>query len=235
MKVEAVELKEQSPERIKADLPIGSYVCFSVGDTGGGIEPSIISHIFDPFFTTRSAGQGTGLGLAAVMGTAINHDGAVTVESKMGLGSIFRIYIPEVEGPLAEHEEQEIQLPSVRGLRVLIVEDEPILRASTAMLLKDQGCEVNVADTGAQGVEIYSVNKDNIDVVLLDLIMPQMNGVEVYTRLKEINPDASVVMTSGYTDQQNIPDGVQFVGKPYRLARLMEALHEACGARKRRA
>ncbi len=226
----SVELSELSLSREDAEkegLPIGRYVSIVVADNGRGIPEEAMPHIFEPFFTTKGAAQGTGLGLPAVKSTVESHEGSIRVDSSEQ-GTRFELILPAAE-PLNDETRTEINRSTSGspGMTVLIIEDEPILRASTAMLLEDYEWNVLTASTGKAGVEMLMNADDAIDVVLLDMIMPESNGVEVFAHLREVDPRIPIVMTSGFTDKQNIPEGVPFVRKPYRMTELLEALRDA--------
>lgn len=215
-------------------VQLGRYVKISVTDTGVGMDEEIKQRVFDPFFTTREIGRGTGLGLASVYGIVKNHGGFVNVYSEKGKGSTFNIYLPAYEKIKKEEEKKETgaRIPGT-GL-VLFVDDEQMIIDVGQAILKRLGYSVITATGGEQAVDIYNKNRDKIDLVILDMIMPDMPGSEVFTKIRAINPDAKILLSSGYAlDGQ--ASGIMekgcngFIQKPFSVnklsAKLSEILH----------
>ena len=212
-----------------------SYACLSVTDTGPGLDAAANERIFDPFFTTRFTGRG--LGLPVVLGLMRSYEGAITVESKLGEGTGFRVYFPiseQVELPLRE---EILAFPQIQGGGlVLVVDDEPTIRDIARTMLEERlGYKVITAGDGFEAVEIFRSRKDEFCLVLLDLSMPGMNGWETLSALRALRPDIPVVLASGYDEAQVMqgdhPDRPQaFLHKPY----LTEDLREALAAAQRR-
>ena len=176
----------------------GRYVKISVTDTGVGMDKEIQEKIFDPFFTTKEMGKGTGLGLASAYGIIKNHGGFINVYSEKGHGTTFNIYLPASEKAVIEEKKPAGDL--LRGTEtVLFVDDEDIIIEIAEELFKELGYKVLIARSGKEAIEIYQGNKDRIDIVLLDMIMPGMSGGKTYDKLKEINPDIKVLLVSGYS------------------------------------
>ena len=225
-----IELTEADLLRREAELTSGNYVEIEFTDTGNGISPEIIGRIFEPFFTTKEAGKGTGLGLAAVYGSVKEHHGAIRVNSQVGMGTTFKIYLPV-------HDEMEVAaghqfdiVPSGHGC-ILLVDDEKIIRTASKGLLEDLGYEVLVAEDGEQGVAIYRENMDKIDVVILDMVMPKMNGADCFYQIRKLNPEAKIFMASGFSGNAVIgtlkQDGlVGFINKPYSSIQIGQILRE---------
>ncbi|MBN2711228.1 MAG: response regulator, partial [Planctomycetes bacterium] len=209
------------------DVTPGEYACIRVEDNGTGIAPELQKRIFEPFFTTKAEGKGTGLGLASVYGAINSHHGALTLESEIDKGSTFRILLP-LSHETRSHETQN-ELPAPQGMgTVLIVDDEMMLRTTAKLMLEDCGYKVFVAGDAEEGIETYKKNADKIDIVLLDMVMPKMNGAEVYAELSIINPEVKVIMTSGFTQNEHIPQGIAaFIKKPYRRGDLSNAIYLA--------
>ncbi|NVL90694.1 MAG: PAS domain S-box protein, partial [Desulfobacterales bacterium] len=213
-------------------LQPGRYVKISVTDTGIGIDDAIQQRIFDPFFTTKQLGWGTGLGLASAYGIVINHDGIINVYSKKGHGSTFNTYLPAAKSavPSAEPVARDEQIK--RGTEtILLVDDEQTVLDVGKELLSELGYTVLEAIGGREAVEIYKENKDKIDMVLLDMVMPRMGGGEVYDRMKKINPSIKVLLSSGYSmNDQTIEilergcDG--FIQKPFNIHELSIKIRE---------
>lgn len=208
----------------------GRYIKISITDTGVGMDEKTKQKIFEPFFTTREQGLGAGLGLSTVYSIIKNHHGYITVYSQPLKGTTFNIYLPASAEKSEKAPPQ--RTPLLRGKEtILIVEDEKrILDIATAMLT-ELGYKVMTADSGIEALIIYRSNMEEIDLILLDLIMPKMNGAETYKRLKEINPDIKVLVSSGYTLDENtaklLDSGCSgFIQKPYDLMELSQKVRE---------
>jgi len=209
-------------------------VGIEIADTGSGIDPSIRSRVFDPFFTTKGVGEGTGLGLPMVYAVIKNHHGSIELESELGRGTIFRIYLSAL-GARKDAGTNGAAAPApppaeARGKRTLLVaEDEPAMVLLLEKMLPGQGYDVIAAMDGEEVVEVYRRRKDEIDAVLLDIGLPKLAGWEVLLKLKEENPEVRVMVASGYIDAELKTKlreaGVrEFIGKPYRLESIVAAL-----------
>ncbi|ACB76837.1 PAS domain-containing hybrid sensor histidine kinase/response regulator [Opitutus terrae] len=180
------------------DAPPGSYVMLSVKDTGVGMTPEIMERIFDPFFTTKDLGRGTGLGLSTVLGIVRSHGGFVNVSSEAGKGSDFRVYLPasraEVAEPAAEPAEP---LPLGHGELILVVDDEEPIRDATRHVLVKQNYRVVTATDGKEAVTAFLDQRDNVQLLLTDMMMPQMGGAALIRALRLLNPQLKVIATSG--------------------------------------
>ncbi len=213
-------------------LAEGNYLKLTVGDTGVGISPSIRDKIFEPFFSTKATGKGTGLGLAAVMGIVEEHQGAVEVESRPDGGSLFSIYLPLTgESTKVEPEVPAACATNYQGV-VLVIDDEPIIRTMAEVLLTESGFDVITAADGREGVDVYTRRHDEIDVVLLDFIMPVMDGLATLAALREIDPGVKVVIASGFTSdhrKQSLLDAgaLDAVNKPFSQQEICSALISA--------
>jgi PAS domain S-box-containing protein len=211
-------------------LAPGRYVKLSVTDTGLGMDENIQKRIFEPFFTTKEMGRGTGLGLATVYGIIKNHDGFIEVKSKKGDGTTFDVYLPATDIEIVEDKRADEKL--VRGSEtVLFVDDEDLIIDVGEQILKRMGYTVFVARSGKEALEIFSKKKDDIDMVILDMIMPDMSGGEAYDRLCEIHPDIKVLLSSGYSlrgQARNIlARGCKgFIQKPFNMRELSHKLRE---------
>jgi PAS domain S-box-containing protein len=202
-------------------LKPGNYVKVSITDTGIGMDETTRQRIFEPFFTTKELGRGTGLGLAAVYGIIANHDGCIRVDSEKGKGTTFIIYLPasEKEVPVEKKLSEEF----FKGKEtVLLVDDEDMVSDVGKRLLERLGYLVLVAAGGKEAIEIYDKNKDKIELVILDMIMPGMGGGEAFDRLKTINPGIKVLLSSGYSMDgqaaQIMARGCKgFIQKPFNL------------------
>lgn len=211
-------------------LSAGSAVGLEVQDSGPGLEPGQLSRIFDPFYSTRATGRG--LGLSAALGIVRAHRGGMAVESRAGQGATFRILLPLAGTPAESFPPMSLPtqpLPA-RGC-VLLAEDETVLRELTAEALEPLGFEVIAVADGQEALERFEAARDRISVVVLDLSMPRMGGVEAFARLRELDPNLPVVLCSGYSDEDlgSLPGGLQpdaFLAKPYRLRELVAKVRE---------
>ena len=211
----------------------GKYLLLSVADTGVGISPENLERIFDPFFTTKAKGKGTGLGLSMVFGIVKNHGGCVDVRSEAGAGTVFRVYLPESSEVAPEEAAMDTALPRGRG-RILLVDDQEPVREVAKDMLEALGYEVITAADGLEGVSRYRDLWREIDLVILDMVMPNMSGGDCFLRMKEINPKARVVLSSGYSMDGAIQgvmnEGIlAFIQKPYRLEELSRVVGTAVG------
>jgi len=216
----------------------GNYVKISVTDTGVGMDEATRQRIFDPFFTTKEMGRGTGLGLASVYGIIKNHDGIINVYSKKGEGSTFDIYLPasEKEAPISEKEvtikKERLVDDILKGTEtVLLVDDENMILDVGEGMLKEMGYKVLLAGGGKEAVEVYRKHKDHISLVILDMIMPDIGGGDVYDRLKEVNPDIKVLLSTGYSIDGQATEILErgcdgFIQKPFNMKELSEKIRE---------
>jgi signal transduction histidine kinase len=179
-------------------LKPGRYVEISVGDTGVGMDPATRKRIFEPFFTTKEKERGTGLGLASAYGIIKNHDGIITVQSEKGKGTTFTIYLPASEKVVSDVKILPDEQVPGEGT-ILLVDDEELILDVGKGILDKLGYHTLIADSGKEAIEIYRENQNMIALVILDLVMPEMNGRETYERLKEINPQIKILLSSGYS------------------------------------
>ena len=227
-----VELGEETCRKIPYAMQPGSYILIQVTDTGLGMDEATRNRIFEPFFTTKDRGKGTGMGLSAVYGTVKNHRGAINVDSEPGRGTEFKLYLPLIKNRRTEEDltTESPELPSFSG-QILLVEDEADVAKMTASMLTHLGCRVQVAGNGREAVEIFRNSHRDIDLVILDLVMPELSGRDTYHRLRAIDPGVVAFIASGFSldgEVQNLLDeGAQaFIPKPYRLADLARQLAE---------
>jgi len=208
----------------------GKYVKISVADTGVGMDKATRERIFEPFFTTRETGRNTGLGLASVYGIIKNHGGFINVYSEKGHGATFNLYLPGSEKEILE--ERKSAGETLRGTEtVLFVDDEEMIIEVAEELFQQLGYKVLTAGSGKEAIDIYEKNKEQIDIVLLDMIMPDMSGSNTYDRMKEIDPDIKVLLSSGYSINGRatgiLARGCNgFIQKPFKMRELSQKLRE---------
>ena len=215
-------------------MPAGDYVKIEVADTGTGIAQEHIGKIFDPFFTTKPVGQGTGLGLATVYGIVKQSGGFITVDSEVGRGTSFKIYLPrhhmDVNAPVAE-----AQAPAARDVTgqdtILLVEDEEAVRSFAARALRMRGYNVLEASGGEEALEIVKAGKEEIHLLITDVVMPNMDGPTLVRHVKGLKPELAVIFMSGYAEEafrrndENASD-LHFLPKPFGLKQLAAKVKE---------
>ena len=213
----------------------GEYVLIEVGDTGHGMSREVMDKIFEPFFTTKAIGKGTGLGLASVYGMVKQSGGYIYPESEEGKGTTFRIYLPrhhgdeDVVAPKKEKKEQRAADLTGTG-RVLLVEDEEVVRNFAARALKRQGYKVLEASTGVEALEVMEKHKGKIDIVVSDVVMPEMDGPTLLKELRKTNPDLKIIFVSGYPNDAFKAalgdENFAFLPKPFSLPQLAAKVKE---------
>ncbi len=216
-------------------LSPGRYVRLSVRDTGKGMDLETQSRIFEPFFTTKELGKGTGLGLATVYGIIKQHGGDIRVHSEPGDGTTFQIFLPAIhrENSIGDRtmEKDPNLIPAVTGTgTILVAEDDPTVRQLTCSMLKTLGYRVLSGETAVECIHLASRSPQGIDLLLTDVVMPGMNGKELYFRLKESIPNLKVIFMSGHTsevivDRGVTEGGVEFLQKPFNLMSLAQKIH----------
>jgi PAS domain S-box-containing protein len=225
-----VEIDELFCQSSTFTLQPGRFIKLEIRDSGCGIPQEDLNRIFDPFFTTKAKGEGTGLGLSTVYGTIQQHNGAINVYSEVGKGTVFQILLPVTnkERPVVKDVPQAI---SGSG-RILVVDDEEIMRITAQIILENLGYTVLLAENGKKAVELFHKEENKIDLVLLDMIMPVMNGRDCFEQLKKINPDVRVVISSGFSREEDLQemmkDGLSgLIRKPYLTSALSRVIHDA--------
>ena len=210
----------------------GRFVRLTVADSGAGIQPDHLSRIFEPFFTTKNLNKGTGLGLATVYGIVKQHRGWVTVQSEIGKGSTFAVYLPLNERPSAVTKRRDVE--SARGGQetILLVEDEEPVRILARMVLKRAGYAVLDAPHGVAALAIWNAEKDRIDLVFTDMVMPEgVSGRQLADQVLADRPDIRIIITSGYSvegfGKELAPsDNVTFLQKPYQPDSLLACIRK---------
>ena len=207
----------------------GNYILLEVTDTGAGMNKETIERIFEPFFTTKEMGHGTGLGLASAYGIIKGHGGYIDVDSRKGHGTTFRIYLPASE----KEAQKSVRIGrSIKGAgTVLLVDDERVILEVGQELLEAMGYRVLVAIDGKEAIEVYGKNRDEIDLVVLDMVMPNMGGGDAYDRMKEINPNMKALLSSGFSIDGEATEILErgcdgFIQKPFTMKALSEKIEE---------
>jgi signal transduction histidine kinase/CheY-like chemotaxis protein len=222
--------------RTHAEVEPGPYVMLSVSDSGHGMTPEVQARIFEPFFTTKEVGKGTGLGLATVYGIAKQSGGHITVYSEIEHGTVFKLYLPRVEeAPGIAEPERAPQIARRGNETVLLVEDDEPLRTLAREILSIQGYTVLDATSPSEALRLAEAYPDPIDILLTDVVMPQMNGRQVADHLLAARPGLKVLFMSGYTDAAIVQHGVlepgtQFLQKPFTPDGLSRKVRETLGS-----
>jgi len=225
-----VTLSKTECDKHPYELTPGSFLEIRITDTGVGMDQQTQKRVFEPFFTTKEVGKGTGLGLAGVYGCVRSHDGSVSVSSKPGQGATFTILLPLTDTSASATERTVSSDEPVRGTgHVLVVDDEESIRNFVRTSLQNLGYTVSVCSNGAAGVDYYREHHQEIDLVILDLIMPRMNGQDTFGEVKKINANVRVLVSSGFTHTQAtyqmLDEGVlALLNKPFQITELSEAV-----------
>jgi PAS domain S-box-containing protein len=215
----------------------GRYAGLVVSDTGVGMDAATLAHVFEPFFTTKQPGSGTGLGLATVYGTVKQSGGHIWVSSEPGLGTTFKLYLPHTDDEAAPTEQEAVSPARVQTSgheTILVAEDEAVVREMVVASLERLGYRVVAASTGEEAVRLIDRLGDEIDLLLSDVVMPGMNGPDLYDRARRTRPDLPAIFMSGYTALsmgRPIPDGVTLLEKPFSAARLEQVVRETLAPR----
>lgn len=209
------------------DIEPGDYIEIEVRDTGCGISPENLKRIFEPYFTTKETEKGTGMGLASVYGTVLNHHGAIDVYSEENRGTVFHIYLPCSKETETESISDQPRITASGN--ILLVDDEEIIRTTGKLLLEEMGYTVILAENGVEAVNIFKEKFKDIDLVIMDMIMPKMNGKEAFMEMKSIDKDCRILLSSGFTKDEDLKslekEGLTgFIHKPYKIHELHETL-----------
>jgi len=212
------------------EAQVGPYIAITVTDTGTGIAPEVLDRIFEPFFTTKDQGVGTGLGLSTVMGIIKGHGGFVTVNSQVGVGTEFKVYLPAVRGAVTP-EAADLKLPKGQGELILVVDDEVAICEITKTTLETYNYRTLIAGDGIEAIALYAQHKDEINAVLIDMMMPSMDGSTTIRTLQKINPQIKIIAFSGLVSSDKIAvtlgTGVKaFLSKPYTAQELLKTISE---------
>jgi CheY-like chemotaxis protein len=228
LQTDNVTLTKKTAQQL--DMEPGKYVKISVTDNGVGMDEATRMRIFDPFFTTKEMGRGTGLGLATAYGIIKNHCGVITAESKKGEGSTFTFYLPASEKEVVKARKVEERM--LKGSEtVLLVDDEEMIIDVGQDILRTLGYQALAVKSGREALDVLSKEGDTIDLVILDMVMPEMGGGETFDKMKEIDPDIKVLLSSGYSIDGEANEILQrgcsgFIQKPFSLTDLSQRLRE---------
>jgi signal transduction histidine kinase/ActR/RegA family two-component response regulator len=229
----ALEVPEGAPD---AEAPPGSWVRLSISDTGTGIPPEVRAHLFEPFFTTKGVGQGSGLGLSTVYGIVTQSGGHIAVDTEVGRGTSFRIYLPATTDRPSERRRPAAGEARLRETgTVLLVEDDMSVRMISAQLLRRIGLEVIEAGDGQEALAAGARREQRIDLLVTDVVMPGANGIETAARLRELRPGLPVLYVSGYSpllfsSHPSLEPGAPYLQKPYSSRDLIAAVQDVLGA-----
>ena len=224
---------DEAYNRRRPYAPPGQYVLLAVSDSGSGMDPETVSRVFEPFFTTKEKGRGTGLGLSTVYGVVKQSNGHIQVYSERGIGTTIKVYLPAVEAPveMLPRSPAEISARVIRGETLLLIEDETLVRELAHEILTGQGYRVLDAGSGEEAIRVFEAHPEPIQLVVTDVIMPGMNGREVYERMAQLRPGLKVLYMSGYTQSAIVHRGVlepgtAFVQKPFTIPSFLERVRE---------
>lgn len=219
--------------RSNVDVTAGEYVVLTVSDTGTGMDQETLARIYEPFFTTKGVGKGTGLGLSMVYGIVMNHGATIKCESEPGKGTRFRIWFPAIvdsDSRNVKHA-QRIECVPVGTETVMLIDEDPLVLEMGKQMLSQHGYRCITAGTGREGLELYSILKGQIDLVVLDLNTPGVEGCPCLEGLRKLNPEIKVLLSSGYfhngSVSQSLAGGAMgLIGKPFLLSDFMKAVRD---------
>lgn len=221
--------------RVKPWAREGAYVLLRVSDVGDGMDAATLAHIFEPFFTTKGLGRGTGLGLATVYGIVEQHFGFIHVESQLGAGTAFNVYLPVAERKIEEVEEAAQDTAIGGGETVLIAEDEHAVLRALSTVLRSFGYTVLTASDGIEALQVFEANAATIDLVIADMMMPGISGREVMNRVREQGFQTPFLFSSGYSADAVhtdfvVHEGLNLIQKPYRKEALLQEVRRILDA-----
>jgi two-component system cell cycle sensor histidine kinase/response regulator CckA len=221
------QLDEEHCRASAFELVPGPYIEIQVEDTGCGIPPELLDKVFEPFFTTRPPGEGSGLGLSAVYGTVVSHRGELALSSRVGQGTVFTLRLPLCD--TAGDGLPESQRPRRGSGTLLVVDDEEVIRTTLRAYLEDLGYTVECAAEGTEALDLFRRRRGAFDLVLLDMVMPGMDGPACFEGLRRIAPEVRVLLASGFSPGEDLQQlerqgALGFVRKPYRYAELSRIL-----------
>ena len=216
--------------QINHDATVGNYIVITVEDTGTGMSPQILERIFEPFFTTKDIGKGTGLGLSTVRGTIKSHNGFINVDSEVGKGTKFKVFLPSVNQEIIPLKSDHEKLCPGQGELILVVDDEPQVLEVTKTVLENYNYQTITAKNGMEAIAIYALHENQIRAVLMDMMMPEMDGISAICNLKKINPQVPIIVCSGRNihnmlESNHENEVLAILSKPYTNQELLETLN----------
>ncbi|MBU7585168.1 MAG: PAS domain S-box protein [Nostoc sp. TH1S01] len=223
-------LIDQDYVQIHLDAQVGAYIVLTVSDTGIGIDNALLDRIFEPFFTTKEFGKGTGLGLSTVMGIIKGHGGFITVSSCRNQGTTFKVYLPAVQTDVTEILADK-EILNGQGELILVVDDETAIQAITTSSLANHNYQTICASNGLEAIALYTQQQNQISAVIIDMMMPNMDGASTIRNLQKINPQIPIIAVSGLATSEQVPTEqilgkIVFLPKPYSTPELLQALHK---------
>ena len=228
---------DENYAQMQPDAKPGPYVVISVADTGTGIAPAVLPKVFEPFFTTKEIGKGTGLGLSTAAGIVRSHGGFLAVYSEPGKGSCFKVYLPAAEDRSLKATESDARarVPQGKGELVMVVDDEAAIREIIKVTLENNGYRVVTATDGTEAVGLFATQKRKVQVVMVDLMMPFLDGIATIRALQKMAPGTKFIAISGLMDQARIGQlneigGVHFLAKPFTTEQILGMLSSALAA-----
>jgi PAS domain S-box-containing protein len=229
-------LIDEDYAHINTEAKTGPYIVITVSDTGTGIPPEIIDRIFEPFFTTKEHGKGTGLGLSTSLGIVKSHGGFITVYSEVGKGTAFKVYLPAITTPeTLKVQEHQHELPAGHGESILVVDDEDRIREITKKTLETNGYKIIIANDGKEAIALYMQHRELIKAVLMDMMMPVMDGQASIRAIRKINPEVKIITVSGLSEKDRLASVADytnaFLPKPYTAEKLLKTIHEVLSAK----
>ncbi len=226
---------DENYAKTQIDVRPGDYIVISVSDTGMGIPPALIERIFDPFFTTKDIGKGTGLGLSIAMTVIKNYGGFIKVDSEMGKGTLFQIFLPASDNH-EDHPSPKLNLPVGSNELILVVDDEKSIQTITSSTLDAYNYRVVIAGDGIDAIATYAEQKQEIDVIMLDLMMPLLDAATIVRTLHKLDPNVKIIAMSGLATNEQMAQSLKFNGvraflaKPFTVEDLLTTLERVCGS-----
>jgi CheY-like chemotaxis protein len=210
----------------------GRYVLLNVSDTGTGMDAATLERIFEPFFSTKEVGRGTGLGLSTVYGIIKQHGGFIRVTSEPGRGTIFHVHLPAITGTVLAFEPAVAEQSAVDTGTILVAEDHEGIRELVYEILSPLGYRVILANNGQEALHFFNINQEDIQLVILDVMMPRLGGIETYLLIHDMKPDMPVVFTTGHTEESAAlgmatKQGAVVLQKPYMPDALIRTVRSA--------
>ncbi|MGB3639229.1 MAG: PAS domain S-box protein [Rivularia sp. (in: cyanobacteria)] len=229
IKAENIDI-DQNYVKMNLDATVGNYILVTVADTGTGIPPETLERIFEPFFTTKEQGKGTGLGLSTTIGIIKSHGGFINVYSEVGEGTKFLVYLPAVHIEEIVQDKQ-IEIPEGKGELILLADDEMSIRDITKTSLENCNYQVLTASDGIEAIALYAQYRNEISIVLIDMMMPEMDGVTTIRTLQRMNPQVKIIAVSGLATSDKVSAAMSsgaklFLSKPYTSEELLRKLHQ---------